>query len=213
MSTQENTGLTVLEKIKSIAIALVGTGMTVKGFTYFTPQLSYDIPRILIPVYKILGPVGLAVAMTILGLLLLIWSYSLWKKNSGKGISWIILISVLILSIVAIIITVSNKNSSMPASNVPVSSQPTANSVATGDMEVVFPPVFGEDAKQQYEQLIQELEDAIASRDAGKSWSAYNRVNVFVARLKTDQTDHKQLDFIVTQTKRMDKYNQQIKEF
>lgn len=212
MSTQTNTSLTVIEKIKSIAVALVGTGMTVKGFTYFTPQLSYDIPRILIPVYKLLGPVGLAVSMSILGLVLLLWSYSLWKKNSDKAISWIVIVSILILSIVTLIITFGNNNEAVSAINAPVSPQSVDNSVvASGDVPVVFPAVFGAEAKQEYEQLIKELEQAIAAKDAGKSWSAYNSLNVFVAKLKTDQTDREQLNFIVAQTKKMDAYNLQIK--
>jgi hypothetical protein len=73
------------EKVKAIAITFIGAGIFSQGTLYFKEQASYNIPRILYPVFELLGNKGLAVAMLILGLALLFWGYTKWKNFAGKA--------------------------------------------------------------------------------------------------------------------------------
>lgn len=81
---ENNKTIGLAEKIKAIAITFIGAGIFSQGTFYFKEQSSYNIPRILYPVFELLGNKGLAVAMLILGLGLVYWGYSKWKKQDGK---------------------------------------------------------------------------------------------------------------------------------
>ena len=214
MTEATNKSQTVLEGVKNIAIALVGIGIAGKGITYFTPHLSYDIPRILLPVYKAFGLTGLAIAMVVLGALLVGWSFFRWVSNKGKPVQWILVVGVLALLIIGVVYATDAGRSKEPSTANPLQESPaSANTVATAAGTVVFPSSFGLESKQQYDQLIEDLEAAIQEKDPSKSWNTYNKLNIFTAGLKPDQNDPEQLQFIIAQNERMDHYNKQIKGF
>lgn len=106
----ENTNLNTIEKIKSFAIAVVGAGIFSMGSTYFSPQSSYRIPRILIPIYEIFGNVGLAICMLILGGLLIFYAYKTFTKNGGKAMVLIAFSVVAIVAFYAIIYQTNKLN-------------------------------------------------------------------------------------------------------
>ncbi|WAC42585.1 hypothetical protein [Pedobacter sp. SL55] len=81
---ENNKTVNLAEKAKAIAITLIGAGIFSQGTFYFKAQNSYNIPRILYPVFELLGHVGLAVAMLFLGLALVYWAYTKWKNGNGK---------------------------------------------------------------------------------------------------------------------------------
>ncbi|MDR2281867.1 MAG: hypothetical protein LBE37_01585 [Sphingobacterium sp.] len=83
MTTESNVKTTA-EKIKSFAMALIGSMFIVLGFSYFSEQASYRIPRILLPVYEFLGNIGLAIGLLILGAALLYAAYTKFKNNGGR---------------------------------------------------------------------------------------------------------------------------------
>lgn len=64
-----------MELLRAYAMTLIGSMFIVFGATYFTPQDEYRVPRILIPVYNVLGHTGLAICMLILGALLIFMAY------------------------------------------------------------------------------------------------------------------------------------------
>lgn len=53
--------VTVAHRVRALAIAFVGCGFLSYGTSYFNERLVYEVPRILVPVYDLLGKVGLAV--------------------------------------------------------------------------------------------------------------------------------------------------------
>ncbi|MBL1409391.1 hypothetical protein [Sphingobacterium faecale] len=82
----------VAKKVQSLAMGLIGAMFIALGFSYFTEQASYRIPRILLPVYELMGNIGLAIGLLILGLSLLYTAYSKFKNSGGNpSFMWIIL--------------------------------------------------------------------------------------------------------------------------
>ena len=90
--------VSIAEKVKAAAIGFIGVCITSMGATYFEEQATYRIPRILLPVFEILGNVGLAVAMIILGVALIIYGYLKWKKFSQKTTLYLV-IAVVVLAL------------------------------------------------------------------------------------------------------------------
>lgn len=84
LSMEDNKIVHKVEKVKAGALAFIGAGFFSQGIIYFQEQSSYHIPRILYPFYKLFGHIGLAVAMLVLGLVLIYWGYTKWKKHDGK---------------------------------------------------------------------------------------------------------------------------------
>lgn len=80
---ENNKAANIGEKIKAVAITFIGAGIFSQGTFYFKEQASYNIPRILYPIFEFLGNVGLAVSMLILGLALVFWAYTKWKNTNG----------------------------------------------------------------------------------------------------------------------------------
>lgn len=81
---ENNNRINIAERIKAVAISFIGAGIFSQGTFYFKEQTSYNVPRILYPVFKLLGNVGLAVTMLILGLALVYWAYTKWKNTAAK---------------------------------------------------------------------------------------------------------------------------------
>lgn len=111
--TEKNSNLSTIEKIKSFAIAVVGSGIFSMGTTYFSEQSEYRVPRILLPVYEIFGNIGLAVGMMILGAALIYYAYRTFTKNGGKSI---FILGFTVLAIIAFysIIKMTNSTSNSP---------------------------------------------------------------------------------------------------
>ncbi len=74
----------VAEKVKLFAIVFIGVCFFSLGTIYFGEQSMYRVPRLLLPVYELFGNIGLAVGMLILGLAMVIYGYTIWKKNAGN---------------------------------------------------------------------------------------------------------------------------------
>ena len=211
MTAQENKANTFAEKLKSVGIALVGAGMAGKGATYFSPQLSYDVPRILVPVYESLGPKGLAVSMIILAVMLLIWSFFRWRKALGQALHWVLIAGIATIAIVGIVNFMGHKSeSAIDPENMPAANAPAQNPVSAG-APIAFPGGFPADSKEEYEKLKTNLQAALDSKHSGNCWSAYNKLNIFLARLKPEPGDAKQSNFLMQQRQQMDVCNQQIK--
>ncbi|MDR6969602.1 hypothetical protein J2X31_003635 [Flavobacterium arsenatis] len=213
MTTQENKVKIIFEKFKSIAIGLIGAGIIGKGITYFSPQLSYDIPRILVPVYKAFGAMGLAVSMVLLGIALLIWSFYRWGKGNGKPLHWVLMAGIGAIAIVVLIYLVEGKKPAKSSLETHIESQSNPQPVVANANDVVdFPAIFPVEKKQEFDVLVKNLEDALLAKKSGPCWTAYNKLNIFVSRLNLDPNNTEQLNFLLQQKQKMDHYNQQIKD-
>ncbi|WP_114791170.1 hypothetical protein U0035_22300 [Niabella yanshanensis] len=198
MTVETNKSQAFLESVKNLAIALVGTGIAGKGITYFTPHFSYDVPRILLPVYEVFGPAGLAVGMVVLGVLLAACSFFRWVGSKRKPLQWILIVGIPALLIVAAVYATSAEKKQEPSkANSRQELAISANIEAAASGTVIFPSSFSWESKQQYDQLIKNLDAAIQEKDPSKSWVTYNKLNIFIAGLKPDQSDPEQLQFII----------------
>lgn len=113
-----NKTVNIIEIIKSIASGFIGAGIFTQGTFYFQEQPSYNIPRILVPVYDVLGNVGLAIGMIVLGLGLLTFSFIKWKNlNGGIGLYIVIGISAILLFFSVIFLTRKPLLPIVPAEN------------------------------------------------------------------------------------------------
>jgi hypothetical protein len=90
------------EKIKSFAIAIIGVIFFSWGTDYLSGEhLLYNVPRILVPVFKLFGPVGLAIGLMILGAALIAYGFVRWKKTGAKQpVYLVVVIPMLIAGIV-----------------------------------------------------------------------------------------------------------------
>lgn len=86
-----------LEKVKAAAMGFIGAGIFTQGVLYFQPQASYNVPRILYPVFEIAGSTGLAVSMLMLGLFLLYLGLKKWKNHGGASNQYLIIGAVAIV--------------------------------------------------------------------------------------------------------------------
>lgn len=109
---ENNKTISLAQKAKAVAITLIGAGIFSQGTFYFKEQNTYNIPRILYPVFELLGHVGLAVAMLILGLLLIFWAYNKWKNGNGKPSIFGIIVVAAFGLFFAILLLTSNKKTS-----------------------------------------------------------------------------------------------------
>ncbi|TDX86318.1 hypothetical protein [Epilithonimonas xixisoli] len=96
--TQENKTLSIAEKVKALAMGLIGSFFFTWGLTYFQEQSEYRVPRILIPVFELFGNIGLAIGLLILGLGLMFFAYKKFTEYGGKPIIMLILLPVLVIS-------------------------------------------------------------------------------------------------------------------
>ena len=83
--------VTIAKKVEGLAIGLIGVCFFSIGTTYFQERLIYRMPRILVPVYDLLGPTALAIAMLLLGFGLIAWGFTKWKSFGGKKSLYLIL--------------------------------------------------------------------------------------------------------------------------
>jgi hypothetical protein len=83
--------VTIAKKVEALAIGFIGVCFFSMGTTYFQERFIYRMPRILMPVYDLLGPIGLAIAMLLLGLGLIVWGFTMWKSAGGKKSIYLIL--------------------------------------------------------------------------------------------------------------------------
>ena len=109
---EKNKTLTLAEKIKACAMTLIGTGIFSQGTLYFKEQSSYNIPRILYPVYTTLGNKGLAVAMIVLGLALIYFGFARWKNHGGKVVTLGAITGVFLVGFFSILLLTGKKTTS-----------------------------------------------------------------------------------------------------
>lgn len=109
MTTESNVKTTA-EKVKSFAMGFIGSMFVALGFSYFSEQSSYRIPRILLPVYEFLGNIGLAIGLLILGGALLYAAYAKFKNNGGRPA--VILIVLPLFLVFSFVITKWTENGS-----------------------------------------------------------------------------------------------------
>jgi hypothetical protein len=83
----------VAEKVKSLAIALVGIVFFSWGTNYLSGEhLIYNVPRILLPVFNLFGSIGLAVGLLILGGGLIAYGFAKWKKVAANQLIYLFLV-------------------------------------------------------------------------------------------------------------------------
>lgn len=108
MATKEKT-IGILNTIQSLAMVLVGSGIFSMGTTYFNEQSEYRIPRILIPVYELLGTIGLAIGMILLGVLIIYWGYRKFISYNRRAIYILTFALICIVGFYAILYTTTQK--------------------------------------------------------------------------------------------------------
>lgn len=75
-----------MQKLKAAAMILIGLAFAGNSIhDYITLGDLTRIPRILFPLYKILGPLGTTIAICILGLLLVVYGVYTWRKAKPAG--------------------------------------------------------------------------------------------------------------------------------
>jgi len=81
----------IAQKVEALAIGFIGVFFFSLGTSYFRERFIYQVPRILIPVFDLLGNVGLAIAMLILGGGIIYYGFTKWKSASDKkSLYWIL---------------------------------------------------------------------------------------------------------------------------
>lgn len=95
--TEMNKTLSNAEKIKALAMGLIGSLFFTWGLTYFKEQDDYRVPRILLPVFELFGNIGLAFGLLLLGGLLMFFAYRKFIKFGGKPIVMQILLPLLVV--------------------------------------------------------------------------------------------------------------------
>jgi uncharacterized membrane-anchored protein YhcB (DUF1043 family) len=92
----------IAEKTKSFAIALIGIVFVSWGTNYLWGEhLLYNVPRILLPIFNLFGPVGLAIGLLLLGLALIVYGFIKWKKVAEKSfVYWVIVILALAAGVI-----------------------------------------------------------------------------------------------------------------
>jgi len=116
MTTETNNRQALGEKIKSFAFGLLGAIFTTMGVTYFKEQASYNVPKILYPVFKLFGNVGLAIGLIVLGLIFIIVAYRKFVKHNGKPAVIIVAIAIFV-GLGATIGVLSDKNGLINSNN------------------------------------------------------------------------------------------------
>lgn len=162
---ENNNTATIGEKIKAVAITFIGAGIFSQGTFYFQEQNSYNVPRILYPVFELLGNVGLAVAMLILGLALVYWGYTKWK-NAGSKAGIFALIAIAAFAIFFAILFMANK----PASSEELMQSSEENrQKGIEKMAAMDKPDFGNaEVEQQFaafETLLQQRKKAFSDKN------------------------------------------------
>ena len=81
----------IARKVEAFAIGFIGVFFFSLGTSYFQERFLYQVPRILIPVFDLLGNVGLATGMLVLGGGLIYYGFTQWKPVAEKkALYWMI---------------------------------------------------------------------------------------------------------------------------
>ena len=121
------------------------------GISYFSPQLIYRMPRILVPIYELTGGTGLAVALLILGGGLIWWGLSAWKKHEGKTSVYCILAAIsLAVGIVLFNVELGSQKSSEEAMEEYVERAQEAQQVHIEEIRNTERPNLGNDKANEY---------------------------------------------------------------
>ncbi|MDR1180620.1 MAG: hypothetical protein LBL13_01380 [Bacteroidales bacterium] len=92
--------VTIARKVESIALGYIGVFFFSLGTSYFQERFLYRVPRILIPVFDMLGNVGLAIGLLILGGGFIYYGFTKWKSvTEKKSLYWILAVAGLIAGV------------------------------------------------------------------------------------------------------------------
>lgn len=80
----EQKTVTIAHKVRAFAGGFVGVIIFAIGTTLFEERLVYRIPRVLSLVFDLLGNVGTAIGMLLIGAGFIWWGLSKWKDAGGK---------------------------------------------------------------------------------------------------------------------------------
>ncbi len=190
---EKNKTLTIAEKVKACAMTLIGTGIFSQGTLYFKEQSNYNIPRILYPVYTTLGNKGLAVAMVILGLVLIYFGFTKWKNHGGKVITLGAITGFFLVLFFSILLLTGNKKTT---SDDLIKASDERQSKGIEDMKAMEKPDFGDAAYDKlfddFEVLLAKYKDANQNKDEKavallqKDFEAWGQqANILMQKLKT----------------------------
>lgn len=195
MTTPNRTQL-IAERVKAIAIGLIGAIFLSLGPGYFNEQSSYRVPRILWPVYELFGHVGLAIGLLLLGAIMLFWAYRKFTKYGGKPVVMLVLIPLFVAGGFGLAKLSENtgKQKSGGSEVARAQREKAANEVSDADR----PELDNEKANQHFdklEKILAEMTKAKAANDTAAFDSLdkeYTNLNALLSELipgmsKTDQ--------------------------
>lgn len=81
----------VAHKVRAFVTGFIGIIIFAMGTTLFEERLVYRIPSVLSPVFDLVGNVGVAVAMLLIGLGLIVWGAAKLKQAGGRTALYAIL--------------------------------------------------------------------------------------------------------------------------
>ena len=105
----------IARKVESLAYGYIGIFFISLGTSYFQEQSLYQVPRILIPIFNILGNIGLAIGMLILGGGLIYYGFTKWKSLTEKKTLYLILAAIGLVAGIALANINFNSNKSKSA--------------------------------------------------------------------------------------------------
>ena len=83
--------VTIAQKVEGLSMGFIGICIFSMGTSYLQMRFIYQMPRILVPVYELLGPTALAIAMLLMGLGIIAWGFTKWKSAGGKKALYLML--------------------------------------------------------------------------------------------------------------------------
>ena len=86
--------LTIAQKVEGLSLGFIGICICSMGVSNLQERFIYSMPRILVPVYELLGPTALAIAMLLMGLGVIAWGFTKWKSAEGKKALYLVLAGV-----------------------------------------------------------------------------------------------------------------------
>lgn len=90
---QEEQKPSIVRRLEAGACGFIGSAFVVYGIHYFTPREEYYVPRILMPIFDLFGNIGLAIGILLLGIGLIVYALTNWRKHAGGTGSYMALIA------------------------------------------------------------------------------------------------------------------------
>lgn len=164
MTTTSN-AKNIAEKIQSFAMGFIGSMFIALGFSYFSEQASYRIPRILLPIYNLLGNVGLAIGLLILGAILLFASYSKFKRNARRPTAILIILPLFVIFSLVITHLFENKGKNDTGQLNPTNQKSHNTDSIKEETRPTLDNVQANEYLDQVERIVQEMSKSKAQKD------------------------------------------------